>query len=142
LSPASILTTSSAKFILDKSLEKAVEPLAIRLSATQTVSLSATDLIAWLRKDYDADLLLVDIPAEEEVTGGEVKKVKKPVVAAAPVTPKESGPGIDHKKEDDFSGWYTSVLKKSEMLEYYDVSGCYIIRPWAFKIWKSIQGIK
>jgi prolyl-tRNA synthetase len=44
-------------------------------------------------------------------------------------------------QEEDFSGWYTQVLKKSEMLEYYDVSGCYIIRPWAFKIWKSIQGL-
>ncbi|KAJ3074253.1 ribose-phosphate pyrophosphokinase 1, partial [Quaeritorhiza haematococci] len=25
------------------------------------------------------------------------------------------------------------------MLDYYDVSGCYIIRPWAYKIWKEIQ---
>ncbi|KAI8820805.1 uncharacterized protein EV422DRAFT_63826 [Fimicolochytrium jonesii] len=25
------------------------------------------------------------------------------------------------------------------MLDYYDISGCYIIRPWAFKIWKAIQ---
>jgi hypothetical protein len=98
LSPASILTTSSAKFILDKSLEKAVEPLAFRLSATQTAMLSATDLIAWLRKDYDADLLLVDIPVEEEVKSGEVKKVKKEVVAASPAAPKESGQGVDCKK--------------------------------------------
>lgn len=26
------------------------------------------------------------------------------------------------------------------MIEYYDVSGCYIIRPWAFSIWEKIQG--
>ena len=25
------------------------------------------------------------------------------------------------------------------MLEYYDVSGCYILRPWAFSIWEAIQ---
>lgn len=25
------------------------------------------------------------------------------------------------------------------MLEYYDVSGCYILRPWAYKIWQEIQ---
>lgn len=25
------------------------------------------------------------------------------------------------------------------MIEYYDVSGCYILRPWAFSIWDAIQ---
>lgn len=25
------------------------------------------------------------------------------------------------------------------MLDYYDISGCYILRPWAYKIWKQIQ---
>ena len=31
------------------------------------------------------------------------------------------------------------VITKSEMIEYYDVSGCYILRPWAFSIWECIQ---
>ncbi len=25
------------------------------------------------------------------------------------------------------------------MIEYYDVSGCYIIRPWAYFIWEKIK---
>lgn len=25
------------------------------------------------------------------------------------------------------------------MIDYYDISGCYILRPWSFKIWKVIQ---
>jgi bifunctional glutamyl/prolyl-tRNA synthetase len=25
------------------------------------------------------------------------------------------------------------------MIEYYDVSGCYILRPWAFSIWETIK---
>ena len=25
------------------------------------------------------------------------------------------------------------------MIEYYDISGCYILRPWAFSIWEKIQ---
>jgi len=25
------------------------------------------------------------------------------------------------------------------MIEYYDVSGCYILRPWAYAIWESIK---
>lgn len=30
------------------------------------------------------------------------------------------------------------VITKSEMIEYYDVSGCYILRPWSFSIWEKI----
>ncbi|KAG8764668.1 hypothetical protein FRC15_007483 [Serendipita sp. 397] len=45
--------------------------------------------------------------------------------------------GVD--KEVDFSSWYTSVLVKSEMLDYYDVSGCYILKPWSYSIWQTIQ---
>lgn len=25
------------------------------------------------------------------------------------------------------------------MLDYYDISGCYILRPWAYSIWEKIQ---
>lgn len=36
--------------------------------------------------------------------------------------------GIDVAKEDDFSAWYQQVLTKGDMLDYYDVSGCYILK--------------
>ena len=26
------------------------------------------------------------------------------------------------------------------MIEYYDVSGCYILRPWSYAIWERIRG--
>ncbi|KAK9695893.1 hypothetical protein K7432_012747 [Basidiobolus ranarum] len=47
--------------------------------------------------------------------------------------------GIEYKKDVTFSKWYQQVITKSEMLEYYDVSGCYIIRPLAYSIWKYIS---
>jgi len=31
------------------------------------------------------------------------------------------------------------VITKAEMIEYYDVSGCYVLRPWSFGIWERIQ---
>lgn len=34
---------------------------------------------------------------------------------------------------------FKKVITKSEMIEYYDVSGCYILRPWAYSIWESIK---
>lgn len=47
---------------------------------------------------------------------------------------------IGVKKEVDFPTWYTNVLIKADMLDYYNVSGCYILRPWSYTIWESIQG--
>lgn len=42
-------------------------------------------------------------------------------------------------KEEDFAGWYQQVLTKGDMLDYYDVSGCYILKPAAWHIWEVIQ---
>ena len=47
--------------------------------------------------------------------------------------------GIDVSKEEDFSGWYQQVLLKGDMLDYYDVSGCYILKPASWFIWEEIQ---
>ena len=47
--------------------------------------------------------------------------------------------GIDVAKEDDFAGWYQQVLTKGQMLEYYDISGCYILKPASYFIWEEVQ---
>jgi len=47
--------------------------------------------------------------------------------------------GLEVKKEDNLAEWYSQVITKAEMIEYYDVSGCYVLRPWAFAIWESIS---
>lgn len=52
---------------------------------------------------------------------------------------KEVSIGIDVKKSENFSAWYQEVIIKSGLIEYYDVSGCYILRPWAYSIWEKIQ---
>lgn len=47
--------------------------------------------------------------------------------------------GITTSKADSFSAWYSEVVVKSELIDYYDVSGCYILRPWAYAIWELLQ---
>jgi prolyl-tRNA synthetase len=42
-------------------------------------------------------------------------------------------------KSENFAMWYTDVIVLSEMISYYDISGCYILRPWSYKIWELIQ---
>ena len=47
--------------------------------------------------------------------------------------------GIEYTKEQNFSKWYQQVITKSELIEYYEISGCYILRPLSYFIWESIQ---
>ncbi|XP_034413651.1 bifunctional glutamate/proline--tRNA ligase isoform X4 [Cyclopterus lumpus] len=52
---------------------------------------------------------------------------------------KQTRLGLEAKKEENLADWYSQVITKAEMIEYYDVSGCYVLRPWAFSIWEAIQ---
>uniref|UniRef100_M3XH78 Bifunctional glutamate/proline--tRNA ligase n=1 Tax=Latimeria chalumnae TaxID=7897 RepID=M3XH78_LATCH len=52
---------------------------------------------------------------------------------------KQTRLGLEAKKEENLADWYSQVITKSEMIEYYDVSGCYVLRPWSFAIWEAIK---
>ena len=60
--------------------------------------------------------------------GGGGKEVKK-----------ETQLGLTTTRAEDFGQWYSQVVTAGEMIEYYDVSGCYILRPWAYSIWEKIK---
>ncbi|KAL4720129.1 hypothetical protein ACJJTC_016200 [Scirpophaga incertulas] len=47
--------------------------------------------------------------------------------------------GLEASKDTDLPEWYTQVITKSEMIDYYDISGCYILRPWSYCIWDRIR---
>lgn len=51
----------------------------------------------------------------------------------------KSSLGITVSKADDFSEWYTQVIQKAELAEYSPVSGCMVIRPYAYSIWETVQ---
>jgi prolyl-tRNA synthetase len=46
---------------------------------------------------------------------------------------------LSHKKAESFGDWYSELVVSSELISYYDVSGCYILRPWAFAMWEVVQ---
>ena len=90
-------------------------------------------------------------PLEEKLKSLSVKD-KKPKEAKAPAAPKDAkapAGGKEVKKEtqlglavtraEDFGAWYSNVVTAGEMIEYYDVSGCYILRPWSYAIWERIK---
>ncbi len=47
--------------------------------------------------------------------------------------------GMTASKDGDFSEWYSQVVTKSELIDYYDISGCYILRPASYFIWDQIK---
>ncbi|XP_028176463.1 bifunctional glutamate/proline--tRNA ligase [Ostrinia furnacalis] len=63
-------------------------------------------------------------PAKEESSTG-VKKITRL--------------GLEASKDTDLPEWYSQVITKSEMIDYYDISGCYILRPWSYSIWDTIR---
>ena len=42
---------------------------------------------------------------------------------------------------EDFTQWYTDIVKKAELVDYSSVRGCMILRPYGYAIWENIQKI-
>lgn len=112
------------------------------------------------KSDIDAAVkLLLDLKLEYKNTTGEdfpaaggrapskpkaakAEKPKKPekvVPAPSADGKKQTRLGLEATREGNLPEWYSQVLTKAELIEYYDVSGCYILRHWSFAIWKQIQ---
>ncbi|MEK6631001.1 MAG: proline--tRNA ligase [Acidobacteriota bacterium] len=43
------------------------------------------------------------------------------------------------KRSDDFSRWYTDLVRRAELADYSPVKGCMVIRPYGYAIWELIQ---
>ncbi|XP_045527430.1 bifunctional glutamate/proline--tRNA ligase isoform X2 [Pieris brassicae] len=75
----------------------------------------------------------------------EIKKEKPKEQTPKPKEESSSGVkkitrlGLEASKDTDLSEWYQQVITKAEMIDYYDISGCYILRPWAYSIWEIIR---
>lgn len=41
--------------------------------------------------------------------------------------------------QEDFSQWYTDVVKKADLIDYSSVRGCMIIKPYGYAIWELLQ---
>jgi prolyl-tRNA synthetase len=42
-------------------------------------------------------------------------------------------------RSQDFSRWYTDVVRRAELADYSPVKGCMVIRPYGYAIWEFIQ---
>ncbi|KAG6331357.1 hypothetical protein ID866_7731 [Astraeus odoratus] len=134
--------------VVDSSIASTSSTFAVHaLSSSSTIFLSGSDILAYL-KNLETDELKI-----QEVDFAALKTEQAATVPAAGAAAAKSGAkekedakidgavqiAIGVKKEVDFSAWYQNVLLKADMLEYYSVSGCYILRPWSYSIWEEIQ---
>ncbi|KAK2465049.1 hypothetical protein APHAL10511_003125 [Amanita phalloides] len=113
-------------------------------SSSSTVFLKGKDILAYLRSlevTSETKIQLIDF------TGSTSGAVPGLATGGAASTKEKEDAKIDGavqiaigvKKEVDFASWYTNVLIKADMLDYYSVSGCYILKPWSYSIWEVIQ---
>ncbi len=146
---------------VNSTIEESTSLFAVRAHATDaTLFLSGRDLFAYLKRLETKDTVL-------KIIDFEALKTEAPALAAATPAKKEKEDAkiegsvqiaVGVKKEVDFATWYTSVsmrrtlvfcrtnfylqvLTKADMIDYYSVSGCYILKPWSYSIWEIIQGI-
>ena len=42
-------------------------------------------------------------------------------------------------QSEDFSRWYTDVIRRAELADYSPVKGCMVIRPYGYAIWELMQ---
>lgn len=40
---------------------------------------------------------------------------------------------------EDFTQWYTDIIKKAKLADYSNVRGCMVIQPYGYAIWENIQ---
>ncbi|KAJ7257857.1 hypothetical protein B0H12DRAFT_1110235 [Mycena haematopus] len=126
--------------VLDSSIASSSSLFAVHaLSSSATVFFSGKDIVAYLRH-LETDSVKVQELDFADLAGS------APVASSKPA-PKEKEDAkiegavqiaIGVKKEVDFPAWYTNVLIKADMLDYYSVSGCYILKPWSYSIWEEI----
>ena len=111
---------------------------------------AAVKTLLELKAKYKAETGQDWKPAQDNAKRAEKpkKEPKKPQEKQPKKAPENKGQqgqkvtrlGMEAKKEESLADWYSQVIVKAELLEYYDVSGCYILRPWSYSIWEQIQG--
>jgi len=109
-----------------------------------TVQIQSTDLEAYLNKFGNPAkyLALNDFFGSQQKAPTKAKSSK--TVAKPDKTEKEEKTGVEKEgitkdKYTQFGDWYKEIVTKCELIDYTDISGCYVLRPPSYFIWEQIQ---
>ena len=121
------------------------------LQLNDSTYMKKSDMMKFLSNFEDSQKVVdfsQEVSKETATEGKKQQKKQQPskagTAAAAAAAALEDAKliGITVDKALDFPGWYQQILTKGEMLDYYDVSGCYILRPPSYAIWENIQMVR
>jgi prolyl-tRNA synthetase len=127
-------------FYLDKAIT--TEMIAVHpMENTSTIWVKVSELRSLLEKNgVKTNILdLNEVPVEKVEPKVKTEKAKGKVETQKEKEEPKYELSVKAKKLEDFSEWYADTIIKSEMIEYYEISGCYILRPWSYQIWEIIQ---
>lgn len=143
------------KLVVDQNILDAADDTVLELSTESAKAASSASTVVAFLKLTGIELIAADFSAVPELpaaaagaTAPVAKKDAAAVAARKDALRKEKEAskidgaeliGITVDKARDFSTWYSQVVVKGEMLDYYDVSGCYILRPNSYHVWEQIQ---
>ena len=132
------------KILLDQKITEAGETPLELATASSKAALPANVVVKYL-ESTGIETVVVDFtaaPSAPAAGASNDAKARKTVAKQKKEESKREDAkliGITVDKTKDFSAWYSEVVTKGEMLDYYDVSGCYILRPNSYHVWEQIQ---
>ncbi|RLN73457.1 hypothetical protein BBJ28_00007742 [Nothophytophthora sp. Chile5] len=134
---------NEVRFVLDKALLETSKVNCHPLRNDLTYALTPNALMAFA-KHYNHEPIVVDFAAQEEEAAAApapkaAKGAKKAQVESKKAVEQKTNEGMSCTKKGNFADWYTDAITKSGMIDYYDVSGCYILRPYSYEIWERVQ---
>ncbi|CCI39602.1 unnamed protein product [Albugo candida] len=130
-------TTQQVRFVMDTLLLETNRIHCHPLRNDITLSLTPKALLAFATAFKHEPILIDFVDNLSESTPTRI--VAKKSVKAAKSTEQKSHEGLSYTQTENFGEWYTEVITKSGMIDYYDISGCYILRPYSYEIWEKIQ---
>ncbi|ANB10953.1 proline--tRNA ligase [Sugiyamaella lignohabitans] len=157
VSPISITkeNASKLKILIDSKAAEKSTLLAIHTDSNAKTAFITGDKLIEAYESIAADVTVVDFAKEAAAAAasatptagsGADKSAKSGSAGAVAKASANEGKidgaaliGITSDKELDFPGWYQQIVTKAELLDYYDVSGCYIMRPGSYSIWEKVQ---
>ncbi|OON13356.1 proline--tRNA ligase [Opisthorchis viverrini] len=131
---SSVAASSTSKGSGGSSKAKVQTPATTEMTAEEAAKAAERQRKKEEKKEARKEVEPCLVPAATKI-----KDEKSNAPESKSQTKKQTKLALEARKETDFADWYSQLITKAELLEYYDISGCYIIRPWAYSIWQTLQ---
>ena len=125
--------------IIDENLKKHEYWSFHPMDNSVSLEVKASDIQKLIQDEFKKKIQFLSLEDEAHPQETNTKKAKKQKKQKKQNVKGETKLKISYDKNKEFGEWYSEVIKKGEMIDYYDVSGCYILRPNSYFVWENVQ---